>query len=37
MDSEDILCVGIAVLPWAIGIGAVTVLVALARWIWCLV
>ena len=37
MDSEDILCAGIAVLPWAIGIGAVTVLVAFARWIWCLV
>lgn len=37
MDSEDLLIAGIAVVPWAIGIGVLTVLVALARWIWCLV
>lgn len=37
MDLEDILCAGMAVLPWVISIGAVTVLVAFARWLWCLV
>lgn len=37
MDSVDIFDTGLAIIPWAIGIGAVAVLIAFARWIWCLV